>query len=49
MVWQKAHELVKDIYSFTDDFPNHELSGITSQIRRAAVSVPVNIVEGSGK
>ncbi|MEA1787737.1 four helix bundle protein [Arenibacter sp. GZD96] len=49
IVWQKAHQLVKDIYLLTTEFPNHELFGITSQIRKAAVSIPTNFVEGSGK
>jgi len=45
-VWQKAHNFVKEIYKITDDFPKRELFGLTSQLRRAAVSVPANIVEG---
>lgn len=46
IVWQKAHMLVLDIYKISNSFPNHELFGLTSQIRRAAVSVPANIAEG---
>jgi four helix bundle protein len=48
-VWEKAHELVLKVYKATDSFPKHELYGVTSQIRRAAVSVPTNIAEGCGK
>lgn len=48
-VWEKSHELTLKIYKATDGFPKHELYGVTSQIRRAAVSVPTNIAEGSGK
>ncbi len=49
IVWQKAHENVLLIYSLTKGFPNQEQFGITSQIRRAAVSIPTNIAEGTGK
>lgn|SRR5512138_3452238 len=49
IVWQKAHELVKFVYSETKSFPKEEQYGITSQIRRAAVSIPTNIAEGCGK
>jgi four helix bundle protein len=45
-VWQKAHSLVLQIYKATRKFPSHEMYGLTSQIRRAAVSVPANIAEG---
>ena len=48
-VWKKAHDLVKSIYRATQSFPSHELYGITSQIRRASVSMPTNIAEGCGK
>jgi four helix bundle protein len=48
-VWKKAHKLVLDIYQYTISFPSSELYGITSQIRRAAVSIPTNIAEGSAK
>lgn len=46
IVWQKAHRLTLDIYKITKDFPREEVYGITSQIRRAAISVPANIAEG---
>jgi len=46
IVWQKAIELVAEIYRLTDKFPKHELFGLTSQMRRAAVSIPSNIAEG---
>ncbi len=45
-VWQKAHQLTLQIYKLTRGFPKHELYGLTSQIRRAASSVPSNIAEG---
>lgn len=46
LVWQKAHGLVMEIYKVTRNFPKHETFGLTSQMCRAAVSVPANIVEG---
>ena len=46
IVWQKAHEFVLDIYNKTKNFPKEERFGLTSQFRRAAVSVPSNIAEG---
>ena len=46
IVWQKAHQLVLDIYSATYSFPREEIYGLTSQLRRAAYSVPMNISEG---
>jgi four helix bundle protein len=48
-VWQKAHHLVLEIYRVSERFPKHELYGLTIQLRRAAVSVPANIVEGFKK
>lgn len=49
LVWQKAIELVVLIYQLTKTFPKEELYGLTSQIRRAAVSVPANLAEGQGR
>ena len=45
-VWKKGMEIVKSVYTLTSKFPAHELYGLTSQLRRAAVSVPSNIAEG---
>ena len=49
LVWQKAMALVEDVYRLTQQFPNEEKFGITSQIRRAAVSIRANIAEGHGR
>lgn len=49
IVWQKSIELVEQIYKLTSMFPKEEVFGITSQIRRAAVSMPSNIAEGYGR
>lgn len=46
IVWQKGIDLVERIYKLTMDFPSDERYGITSQIRRAAVSIPANLAEG---
>lgn len=45
-VWQSSRRFVKDIYLITDNFPNSEAFGLSSQIRRSAVSVMSNIAEG---
>ena len=49
IVWQKAIVLVTNVYRCTKPFPKDELYGLTSQLRRAAVSVPCNIAEGQGR
>ena len=46
VVWQNAHQLVLEVYRLTSKFPSHEMYGLVSQLRRAVVSVPSNIVEG---
>lgn len=47
--WREGHELTLEIYRVTNSFPTEERYGLTSQIRRAAVSVPSNIAEGMGR
>jgi four helix bundle protein len=49
IVWQRAIELSLSIYTFTKDFPREELFGLTSQLRRAVVSIPSNIAEGESR
>ncbi|CAE6519236.1 Four helix bundle protein [Nitrosomonas nitrosa] len=49
IIWQKAMDLVELIYQVTKNFPKEELYGLTSQIRRAAVSIPSNIAEGQAR
>jgi four helix bundle protein len=49
VVWQKAHQFVLAVYGFTETFPNRERYGLTSQLRRAAISIPANIAEGFKK
>jgi four helix bundle protein len=48
-VWQKALELTVEVYRQTQQFPSHEIYGLTNQMRRASVSVASNIAEGKGK
>lgn len=48
-VWQEALALVTDVYKSTSPFPKEEMYGLTSQMRRSAVSVPSNIAEGKGR
>ena len=49
VVWQKPHEFVLTVYRFIESFPKSELYGLTSQLRRAAVSIAANIAEGFKK
>jgi four helix bundle protein len=49
IAWQKAMDLVEAVYLLSSAFPREELYGLTSQIRRAVVSVPSNIAEGQGR
>ena len=48
-VWEKAHQLTLQVYQLTSSFPKDELYGLTSQVRRAAASIPANIAEGCGR
>jgi four helix bundle protein len=48
-IWQEAIDLALTVYRVTMGFPKHELYGLTSQMRRAAVSIPSNIAEGKGR
>jgi 23S rRNA-intervening sequence protein len=49
VVWQKAMDMVAEVYKLTDCFPKREVYSLTDQIRRAAVSVPSNIAEGQAR
>ena len=48
-VWHKAHQLAVQIYKVTESFPASEVYGLTSQLRRAGVSIPTNLAEGCGR
>ncbi len=48
-VWKKGHRLALSVYEVTSTFPKSEIYGLTSQIRRAATSIPANIAEGCGR
>ena len=48
-VWKKSMDLVESVYQMTNSFPDSEKFGLTNQIRRAVVSIPSNIAEGSGR
>ena len=48
-VWGKAHRFTLEVYQVTRNFPNHERFGLTSQLRRSAVSITSNIAEGCGR
>ena len=49
IVWQKSMDLTRQVYMITKGFPKDEIYGLTSQIRRCAVSIPSNIAEGKGR
>jgi four helix bundle protein len=49
VAWQKAMDLAKQVYVLTNSFPKHELYGLSSQLRRAAVSIPSNLAEGAAR
>lgn len=48
-VWELAHQLVLAVYKITQEFPKHELYGLTSQMRRCSASIAANIAEGCGR
>ena len=49
IIWQKSMKLVTEIYGYTKTFPQEEMYGLTSQLRRSTVSIPANIAEGHGR
>ncbi|MFS4492204.1 four helix bundle protein [Maribacter sp. 2308TA10-17] len=49
IIWQKSMNITEDVYRLSAEFPKEEKYGLTSQIRRSAVSVPSNIAEGAGR
>lgn len=49
IAWQKSHDFVKEIYLHSSAFPSYELYGLTSQLRRAAMSIPANLAEGASR
>lgn len=49
MIWQRSHQLTLKVYHVSKSFPNEELYGLTSQLRRAVASIPTNIAEGCGR
>jgi four helix bundle protein len=49
IVWQKAMDLVEEVYIASKSFPREEIYGLSSQVRRAAISIPSNVAEGQGR
>lgn len=49
LVWQKSHQLTLDVYKIVRHYPKEELFGLTSQMKRASSSIPMNIAEGCGR
>lgn len=49
IVWQRGHQFALDVYKQTKSFPKEELFGMTSQLRRASTSIPINVAEGCGR
>ncbi len=47
LIWQKSMDVCREVYQLTNTFPHHERFGLTSQMRRASISIPSNIAEGS--
>jgi four helix bundle protein len=48
-IWQRSRKLVKEVYLLTKEYPKEEMYGLTSQVKRAVVSIPANIAEGAGR